>query len=90
MFGGLRHYLFESGQGTRKKSTFAGSKRWDNDLCLLFFLSRSPAKEEITLPFPLPTRARSPESLNPQLVNKNPSVHSACLLPSALGWKSWR
>lgn len=51
----------------RRRNTFAGGERWDNDLRLLFFLYRSPAKEEITLPFPLPTRAWSPESLNPHL-----------------------
>jgi hypothetical protein len=44
---------FESGKGTgKKRSTFAKSKRWNKDLCLLFFLYRSPAKEEITSSFP--------------------------------------
>lgn len=34
------------------KITFADSKKWNKDSCLLFLLYRSPAKKEITLPFP--------------------------------------
>lgn len=87
MFDGLKTLpLCESGQRTgQAKSTFVGSKRSNKDLYLLFLLYRSPAKKEITQPFPLPTRAGSPECLQPHLslfpVNKGPSVQSACLLP---------